>query len=122
MRQGGVKTLTSFKASQTLTQETDIKKVMFLVDRKDLDSQTLGEFNKFELDSVGRTFYTKKLLKQMDDFTQKLIVTMFQKMYNVIKSGHTEMERYKEDKVMSIIEESHRTQFGSMQRIIRQHF
>lgn len=43
-------------------------------------------------------------------------------MYNVIKSGHTEMERYKEDKVMSIIEESHRTQFGSMQRIIRQHF
>ncbi len=58
----------------------------------------------------------------MDDHTQKLIATMFQKMDNVIKSGHPEMERYKEDKTVFIIEECHRTQFGSMQRIIRQHF
>lgn len=119
---GSGKTLTSFKASQILAQEPDIKKVIFLVDRKDLDGQTLGEFNKFESDSVDRTFNTKKLLKQMDDPTRKLIVTTIQKMDNAIKSGHPTMERYKEDKVVFIIDECHRTQFGSMHRIIRQHF
>ena len=119
---GSGKTLTSFKASQILAQEPDIKKVIFLVDRKDLDGQTLGEFNKFESDSVDRTFNTKKLLKQMDDPTRKLIVTTIQKMDNAIKSGHPVMERYKEDKVIFIIDECHRTQFGSMHRIIRQHF
>ncbi|ALK37966.1 restriction endonuclease subunit R (plasmid) [Staphylococcus aureus] len=119
---GSGKTLTSFKASQVLAQEPDIKKVIFLVDRKDLDGQTLGEFNKFESDSVDRTFNTKKLLKQMEDPTRKLIVTTIQKMDNVIKSGHPAMERYKEDKVVFIIDECHRTQFGSMHRIIRQHF
>ncbi|MBE9430394.1 type I restriction endonuclease subunit R [Staphylococcus epidermidis] len=119
---GSGKTLTSFKASQVLAQEPDIKKVIFLVDRKDLDGQTLGEFNKFESDSVDRTFNTKKLLKQMDDPTRKLIITTIQKMDNAIKSGHPVMERYKEDKVVFIIDECHRTQFGSMHRIIRQHF
>ncbi|PTE27611.1 restriction endonuclease subunit R [Staphylococcus equorum] len=119
---GSGKTLTSFKASQILAQEPDIKKVIFLVDRKDLDSQTLSEFNKFESDSVDTTFNTKKLLKQMDDPMRKLIVTTIQKMDNAIKSGHPAMERYKEDKVVFIIDECHRTQFGSMHRIIRQHF
>lgn len=119
---GSGKTLTSFKASQILAQEPDIKKVIFLVDRKDLDGQTLGEFNKFESESVDRTFNTKKLLKQMDDPTRKLIITTIQKMDNAIKSGHPVMERYKEDKVVFIIDECHRTQFGSMHRIIRQHF
>lgn len=119
---GSGKTLTSFKASQILAQEPDIKKVIFLVDRKDLDGQTLGEFNKFESDSVDRTVNTKKLLKQMDDPTRKLIITTIQKMDNAIKSGHPVMERYKEDKVVFIIDECHRTQFGSMHRIIRQHF
>ena len=119
---GSGKTLTSFKASQVLAQEPDIKKVIFLVDRKDLDGQTLGEFNKFESDSVDRTFNTKKLLKQMADPTRKLIITTIQKMDNAIKSGHPVMERYKEDKVVFIIDECHRTQFGSMHRIIRQHF
>ncbi|MGI2251795.1 type I restriction endonuclease subunit R [Staphylococcus cohnii] len=119
---GSGKTLTSFKASQILAQEPDIKKVIFLVDRKDLDGQTLGEFNKFESDSVDRTFNTKKLLKQMADPTRKLIITTIQKMDNAIKSGHPVMERYKEDKVVFIIDECHRTQFGSMHRIIRQHF
>lgn len=119
---GSGKTLTSFKASQILAQESDIKKVIFLVDRKDLDGQTLGEFNKFESDSVDRTFNTKKLLKQMADPTRKLIITTIQKMDNAIKSGHPVMERYKEDKVVFIIDECHRTQFGSMHRIIRQHF
>src|SRR5699024_9510516 len=119
---GSGKTLTSFKASQILAQEPDIKKVIFLVDRKDLDGQTLGEFNKFESNCVDRTVNNKKILKQMSDHIRKLIITTFQKMDNAIKSVHPVMEHYKEDKVIFIIDECHRTQFGSMHRIIRQHF
>lgn len=119
---GSGKTLTSFKASQILSREPDIKKVIFLVDRKDLDSQTLEEFNKFEADSVDSTFNTKKLLKQMKDPTQPMVITTIQKMDQAIKSGAPEMERYHEDKVVFIIDECHRTQFGSMHRAIRQHF
>lgn len=119
---GSGKTLTSFKASQILSKEPDIKKVIFLVDRKDLDGQTLDEFNKFEKDSVDRTLNTRKLLQQMSDPTRKLIVTTIQKMDNAIKSGDPEMERYKEDKVVFIIDECHRTQFGSMHTQIKRHF
>src|SRR5699024_5845001 len=119
---GSGKTLTSFKASQILSREPDIKKVIFLVYRKDLDSQTLEEFNKFEADSVDTTFNTKKLLKQMKDPTQPMVITTIQKMDQAIKSGAPEMERYQEDKVIFIIDECHRTQFGSMHRAIRQHF
>lgn len=119
---GSGKTLTSFKASQILSKEHDIKKVIFLVDRKDLDGQTLEEFNKFEKDSVDRTSNTRKLLKQMSDPSRKLIVTTIQKMGRAIKSGDPAMERYKEDKVIFIIDECHRSQFGSMHTQIKRHF
>lgn len=119
---GSGKTLTSFKASQILSKEPDIKKVIFLVDRKDLDGQTLDEFNKFEKDSVDRTLNTRKLLQQMSDPSRKLIVTTMQKMDNAIKSGDSAMECYKEDKVVFIIDECHRTQFGSMHTQIKRHF
>ncbi len=76
---GSGKTLTSFKASQILSQQEGIKKVIFLVDRKDLDSQTLAEFNKFQEDSVDLTDSTRKLLKQLGDATLPLIVTTIQK-------------------------------------------
>ncbi|TMN22688.1 type I restriction endonuclease subunit R [Lentibacillus cibarius] len=119
---GSGKTLTSFKASQVLAQEEDIQKVIFLVDRKDLDHQTLAEFNKFEEDAVDFTNNTKKLLKQLGDPTRPLIVTTIQKMDNAIKSGHPVMDRYQEDKVIFIIDECHRSQFGDMHRAIREHF
>ncbi|CUT94462.1 Type-1 restriction enzyme R protein (fragment) [Staphylococcus capitis] len=119
---GSGKTLTSFKTSQILSREPNINKVIFLVDRKDLDSQTLAEFNKFENDSVDLTDNTRKLLQQLDDPTQNLIVTTIQKMANAIKTGHKAIERYKEDKVVFIIDECHRTQFGDMHRVIKQHF
>ena len=118
---GSGKTLTSFKTSQILSREPNINKVIFLVDRKDLDSQTLAEFNKFENDSVDLTDNTRKLLQQLDDPTQNLIVTTIQKMANAIKTGHKAIERYKEDKVVFIIDECHRTQFGDMHRVIKQH-
>ncbi|OHO67318.1 restriction endonuclease subunit R [Staphylococcus sp. HMSC036D05] len=119
---GSGKTLTSFKTSQILSREPNINKVIFLVDRKDLDSQTLAEFNKFENDSVDLTDNTRKLLQQLEDPTQNLIVTTIQKMANAIKTGHKAIQRYKEDKVVFIIDECHRTQFGEMHRVIKQNF
>ncbi|AMW24498.1 restriction endonuclease subunit R [Staphylococcus haemolyticus] len=119
---GSGKTLTSFKTSQILSRDPGFKKVIFLVDRKDLDSQTLAEFNKFQMDSVDLTVNTHKLLKQLDDPYQKLIVTTIQKMSNAVKTGAKVMDKYKEDKVVFIIDECHRTQFGEMHRLIRQHF
>lgn len=87
-----------------------------------MDSQTLAEFNKFQMDSVDLTDNTHKLLKQLDDPFQKLIVTTIQKMANAVKSGANIMDKYQQDKVIFIIDECHRTQFGEMHRLIRQHF
>ncbi len=119
---GSGKTLTSFKASQILSQQKGIEKVIFLVDRKDLDSQTLAEFNKFQQDSVDLTDNTKKLLKQLGDPTLPLLVTTIQKMSHAIKSDNPVMDRYEKDKVIFIIDECHRTQFGEMHKLIKQHF
>src|SRR5699024_10541667 len=93
-----------------------------LVDRKDLDHQTLAEFNKFEEDAVDFTNNTKKLLKQLGDPMRPLLVTTIQKMDHAIKSGHPVMDQYKQDKVIFIIDECHRSQFGDMHRAIREHF
>ncbi len=121
---GSGKTLTSFKVSQILSNEPSIKKVFFLVDRKDLDSQTLEEFNKFEKDSVDTTDKTSTLVKQIKDVTKPLIVTTIQKMSNAINSPQYAniMDKYKEDKVIFIIDECHRSQFGDMHKAINKHF
>lgn len=119
---GRGKTLTSFKASQLLAKQQDVQKVIFLVDRKDLDSQTFAEFNKFQAGSVDDTENTRTLLKQLGDDSQSLIVTTIQKMAKAIKSGNPVMDRYQEDKVIFIIDECHRTQFGNMHKLIREHF
>jgi type I restriction enzyme R subunit len=84
---GSGKTLTSFKTAQILSNEPSIKKVVFLVDRKDLDSQTTEEFNKFEKDSVDVTDRTDVLVKQMKDKNVHLIVTTIQKMANAVKGS-----------------------------------
>lgn len=121
---GSGKTLTSFKASQILSNDPSIKKVFFLVDRKDLDSQTLAEFNKFEPDSVDTTDKTDTLVKQIKDINRPLIVTTIQKMANAIKNDKYSkiMEKYKDDKVIFIIDECHRSQFGDMHKSINKHF
>ncbi len=77
---GSGKTLTSFKASQVLKDMPDIKKVLFIVDRKDLDAQTVEEFNKFAPGSVDSTENTKTLVNQLKDKDVKLIVTTIQKL------------------------------------------
>ncbi|HDU1447092.1 TPA: type I restriction endonuclease subunit R [Staphylococcus pseudintermedius] len=112
---GSGKTLTSFKASQVLSEQENIKKVIFLVDRKDLDSQTEEEFNKFSKGSVDKTNNTSQLVKQLNDKSLPLIVT-------TIQNNAAALEQYKTDKVVFIIDECHRSQFGDMHRIVRQHF
>jgi type I restriction enzyme R subunit len=98
--------------------------VFFLVDRKDLDSQTIAEFNKFEADSVDTTDKTITLVKQIKDINKPLIVTTIQKMANAINSAQyaRTMEPYKKEKVIFIIDECHRSQFGDMHRAINKHF
>lgn len=119
---GSGKTLTSFKSSQVLSEEENIKKVIFLVDRKDLDSQTEEEFNKFSKGAVDKTNNTSQLVRQLNDKSLPLIVTTIQKMSKAIQNNADALEQYKTDKVVFIIDECHRSQFGDMHRIIRQHF
>lgn len=121
---GSGKTLTSFKTAQILSNEPSIKKVVFLVDRKDLDSQTTEEFNKFEKDSVDVTDRTDVLVKQMKDKNVHLIVTTIQKMANAVKGSRYAkvMDAYRNEKVVFIIDECHRSQFGDMHRDIVRHF
>ena len=121
---GAGKTLTSFKTAQILAANPNIKKVIFLVDRKDLDSQTTEEFNKFEAGSVDVTDRTDVLVRQMKDKNRQLIVTTMQKMANAVKRPQYEkvMDAYKDEKVVFIIDECHRSQFGDMHQAITKAF
>lgn len=121
---GAGKTLTSFKTAQILAANPKIKKVIFLVDRKDLDSQTTEEFNKFEKGSVDATDRTDILVKQMLDKSRQLIITTIQKMANAVKNPrYTKvMDSYKDEKVIFIVDECHRSQFGDMHKDIVRHF
>lgn len=121
---GSGKTLTSFKAGQILADEESIKKVFFLVDRRDLDSQTIQEFNKFEKGSVDRTEKTDVLISQILDPMRSFIVTTIDKMNNAVKNPkYTKiMEPYKQERVVFIIDECHRSQFGDMRKEIDRHF
>ena len=121
---GAGKTLTAFKTAQILATNPKIKKVIFLVDRKDLDTQTMEEFNKFEAGSVDATDRTDVLVKQMRDKNRQLIITTIQKMSNAVKNQRysSALEPYKHEKVVFIIDECHRSQFGDMHKDIVRHF
>lgn len=121
---GAGKTLTSFKTAQILSTIPTIKKVIFLVDRKDLDTQTTEEFNKFESGSVDATDKTTVLVNQMKDKNRQLIITTIQKMANAVKNSRYSavMDLYKNEKVVFIIDECHRSQFGDMHKDIVRHF
>ena len=117
---GSGKTLTSFKASQILTRLPKVKKVVFVVDRKDLDYQTTKEFNSFSKGSVDGTDNTRQLVRQFTDDT-KLIVTTIQKL-NAAISRKRFLERMKplqDERIVFIFDECHRSQFGEThQRIV----
>lgn len=121
---GSGKTITSFKTSQILSLEPSINQVFFLVDRKDLDKQTLDEFNKFDPGCVDMTNQTDKLIEQIKDSSKPLIITTIQKMANACTNPKyaSIMEKYKDLKTVFIIDECHRSQFGDMHKQISKTF
>lgn len=120
---GSGKTLTSFKASQVLTSLPKVKKVVFVVDRKDLDYQTNFEFNSFSKGSVDGTDNTKTLVKQLSG-DNKLIVTTIQKLNTAIskKQYLAKMEKLKDERIVFIFDECHRSQFGETHGRINKFF
>lgn len=120
---GSGKTLTSFKASQILMNLPQVHKVVFVVDRKDLDYQTTKEFNSFSKGSIDGTDSTKALVKQFTDDT-KLIVTTIQKLNTAISKlkYEKEMADLKGKRIVFIFDECHRSQFGETHNRIKAFF
>src|SRR5258708_21954992 len=120
---GSGKTLTSFKTSQVLMNLPNIHKIVFVVDRKDLDYQTTKEFNSFSAGSIDGTENTAALVRQLSDDT-KLLVTTIQKLNTAISKKHHQgkMELLKDKKMVFIFDECHRSQFGETHRRIKNFF
>ena len=110
---GSGKTLTSFKAARLATQLDFIDKVFFVVDRKDLDHQTMKEYKKFSPDSVNGSNSTKELKENLEKADNKIVVTTIQKLNNLIKSEN-DLQVYNKQ-VVFIFDEAHRSQFGEAQ-------
>ena len=121
---GSGKTLTSFKTAQILTQHPNVHKVVFVVDRKDLDFQTIKEFNSFQEGSVDATNNTSMLVKQFTDDNTHLIVTTLQKLNTAISREHhlDHMGSLKDKKMVFIFDECHRSQFGETHKRITEYF
>ena len=124
---GSGKTLTSFKASTLLKDNPDIKKCLFVVDRKDLDRQTREEFNKFQEGCVEENTNTETLVKRLlsEDYADKVIVTTIQKLGLALKGQLTYKERLKplrDQRIVFIFDECHRSQFGENHKAIREFF
>lgn len=117
---GSGKTLTSFKTAQLACEIAGIEKVLFVVDRKDLDSQTVSEYNKFEKGCVEQNKSTKMLEKQLQDTQRKIIVTTIQKLSVFVKNnkGHFLFDK----PCVIIFDECHRSQFGEMNTLIKKAF
>ena len=120
---GSGKTLTSFKASQIVMDLPEVHKVVFVVDRKDLDYQTMKEFNSFKKDSVDVTDNTASLVKQLTDDT-KLVLTTIQKLNNAVSKAHYEnkLAHLQNKKLVFIFDECHRSQFGETHGRITEFF
>ena len=120
---GSGKTLTSFKTAQILTQSPQVYKVVFVVDRKDLDYQTIREFNSFSEGSVDATNNTKKLVEQFGDAT-RLIVTTLQKLNTAISKHRylKTMNTLQDKRMVFIFDECHRSQFGDTHKRIKVYF
>jgi type I restriction enzyme R subunit len=126
---GSGKTLTSFKASTLLKDNTDIEKCLFVVDRKDLDRQTREEFNKFQEGSVEENTNTETLVRRLlsTDYSDKVIVTTIQKLGLALdgtnkKNYKERLEPLRNKRMVFIFDECHRSQFGDNHKAIKAFF
>jgi len=117
---GSGKTLTSFKTAKLVTELDYIDKVFFVVDRKDLDYQTMKEYQKFQPDSVNGSKDTKELKRSIEKQDNKIVVTTIQKLNEFVKknSNHEIYDKH----CVIIYDECHRSQFGDAQKNIRKSF
>ncbi|MGL2607780.1 HsdR family type I site-specific deoxyribonuclease [Helicobacter pylori] len=117
---GSGKTLTSFKSATLAKELESISKVLFVVDRKDLDYQTMKEYDKFQEGCANSNTSTKILKQQLEDFSAKIIITTIQKLDKFVKShkGHAIFN----EEVVVIFDECHRSQLGSMHQAITKAF
>ncbi|MDR0415623.1 MAG: type I restriction endonuclease subunit R [Prevotellaceae bacterium] len=122
---GSGKTLTSFKAAQLASRLPYIDKVLFVVDRKDLDYQTMKEYDKFEKGAANSNTSTAILANQLNDSNSKIIITTIQKLANYIKSSksnQTQKSVIQTLHIVMIFDECHRSQFGDMHTAITKAF
>jgi len=117
---GSGKTLTSFKAARLATQLDFIDKVFFVVDRKDLDFQTIKEYQRFSPDSVNGSDSTAGLKRNIEKDDNKIIVTTIQKLNNLMRSEN-DLSIYQKQ-VVFIFDEAHRSQFGEAQKNLKKKF
>jgi type I restriction enzyme, R subunit len=117
---GSGKTLTSFKAAQLATRLVDVEKVLFVVDRKDLDYQTMLEYDRFEKGAANSNTSTAVLKKQLEDTNAKIIITTIQKLSTFI--GANQGHQIYEGHVVIVFDECHRSQFGDMHHAITKAF
>ncbi len=117
---GSGKTLTSFKTAQLASKLEYIDKVLFVVDRKDLDYQTMKEYDRFEKGAANSNTSTAVLKRQLEDDNAKIIITTIQKLATFIKknAGHGVFDK----RVVIIFDECHRSQFGDMHLAITKYF
>ena len=117
---GSGKTLTSFKTAQLASKLEYIDKVLFVVDRKDLDYQTMKEYDRFEKGAANSNTSTAVLKRQLEDDGAKIIITTIQKLATFIKknAGHGVFDK----RVVIIFDECHRSQFGDMHQAITKYF
>ena len=123
---GSGKTLTSFKTAQLASRMEGIKKVLFVVDRKDLDYQTMKEYDNFEPNCANGNSSSRILLQQLKDDNVSIIITTIQKLSNLMKPQYDSDEKLHEvltkDNVVLIFDECHRSQFGDMRQQIARKF
>lgn len=117
---GSGKTLTSFKTAQLATKLDYIDKALFVVDRKDLDYQTMKEYDRFEKGAANSNTSTAVLKRQLEDDNARIIITTIQKLATFIKknAGHSVFDK----RVVIIFDECHRSQFGDMHQAITKYF
>tara|TARA_R110001583_G_scaffold59123_1_gene176005 strand:- start:34178 stop:37285 length:3108 start_codon:yes stop_codon:yes gene_type:complete len=117
---GSGKTLTSFKVARLATQLDFVDKVFFVVDRKDLDFQTMKEYQRFSPDSVNGSDSTAGLKRNIEKDDNKIIVTTIQKLNNLMKN-ESDLSIYQKQ-VVFIFDEAHRSQFGKAQKNLKKKF